>query len=135
MTEKSCGTIPYTLKNGTVNYLLIKAKDDGFCGFPKGHMENNETEIETALRETYEETSLNVEINSDFRYETSYQMKNGNTKVVIYFLAEYENQDPKRNEDFEDFEFLILPYEKAYNELTYKEAKDMLKLANDYLTK
>ena len=135
MTEKSCGTIPYTLKNGTVNYLLIKAKDDGFCGFPKGHMENNETEIETALRETYEETSLNVEINSDFRYETSYQMENGNTKVVVYFLAEYENQNPKRNEDFEDFEFLILPYEKAYNELTYKEAKDMLKSANDYLTK
>lgn len=135
MTEKSCGTIPYTLKNGIVNYLLIKAKDDGFCGFPKGHMENNETEIETALRETYEETSIKVKINSDFRYETSYQMKSGNTKVVVYFLAEYENQDPKRNEGFESFDFLMLPYEKAYNELTFNEAKEMLKLANEYLTK
>lgn len=135
MTEKSCGTIPYTFKNGEINYLLIKAKDDGFCGFPKGHMENNETETETALRETNEETSLNVDINSDFRYETSYQMKNGNTKTVVYFLAEYKNQTPKQNEGFESFDFLILPYEKAYNELTYDEAKEMLKLANDYLTK
>ena len=65
----------------------------------------------------------------------SYQMKNGNTKVVIYFLAEYKNQTPKRNEDFENFNFLILPYEKAYSELTFQEAKDMLKLANDYLNK
>ena len=96
MTEKSCGTIPYTLINGTIHFLLIKAKD-GFCGFPKGHMENNETEIETALRETKEETSL--------------------------------------SEGFEDFDFLLLPYESAYNELTFDEAKNMLKLANDYLTK
>ena len=134
MIEKSCGTIPYTLKDGKIHYLLIKA-NDGFCGFPKGHMENNETEIETALRETYEETSLKVKINSDFRYETSYPKKNGNTKVAVYFLANYEKQEPKHSEGFEDFDFLLLPYESAYNELTFEEAKDMLKLANEYLTK
>ena len=134
MTEKSCGTIPYTLINGTIHFLLIKAKD-GFCGFPKGHMGNNETEIETALRETKEETSLDVSINNDFRYETSYLKKNGNTKVAVYFLANYKNQEPKHSEGFEDFDFLLLPYESAYNELTFEEAKNMLKLANDYLTK
>ena len=37
MLEKSCGTIPYTINNGTIHYLLVKAKDDGYCGFPKGH--------------------------------------------------------------------------------------------------
>ena len=87
MLEKSCGTIPYTINNGTIHYLLVKAKDDGYCGFPKGHVEADESEEETALRETLEETSVNVQINRDFRYEISYRMDNGNTKTVIYFLA------------------------------------------------
>ena len=49
MLEKSCGTIPYTINNGTIHYLLVKAKDDGYCGFPKGHVEANEflTDAET----------------------------------------------------------------------------------------
>ena len=105
MLEKSCGTIPYTINNGTIHYLLVKAKDDGYCGFPKGHVEANESEEETALRETLEETSVNVQINREFRYEISYQMDNGNTKTVIYFLANFKNQTPKRNKDFEDFEY------------------------------
>ena len=50
-TEKSCGCI--ILKDNQV--LLIGAKDDGgklFWSFPKGHQENGETDIETAIRET-----------------------------------------------------------------------------------
>ena len=35
MLEKSCRTIPYTINNGTIYYLLEKARDDGYCGFPK----------------------------------------------------------------------------------------------------
>ena len=101
MIEKSCGTIPYTINNGTVYYLLVKAKDDGYCGFPKGHVEANESEEETAFRETLEETSVNVQINNIFRYEISYQMDKGNTKTVVYFLANFQNQTPKRNKDFE----------------------------------
>ena len=73
--ERSCGTIPFTIKGGKRFYLLVSPAGRESYGFPKGHMENNETETETALRETYEETSLKVKINSDFRYETSYQMK------------------------------------------------------------
>ena len=133
MLEKSCGTIPYTVKNGTIYYLLIKAKDDGYCGFPKGHVEANESEEETALRETLEETSIHVQINSAFRYEMSYQMEKGNTKTVVYFLAKFQNQTPKRNEYFEDFEYLILPFKKAHRQLTFENAKQMLKEANDFL--
>ena len=133
MIEKSCGTIPYTLDNGTIHYLLVKAKDDGYCGFPKGHVEVDEGEEETALRETLEETSVNVQINSEFRYEMSYKMGNGNTKTVVYFLANFQNQTPKRNKDFEDFEYLILPFDSAIQELTFENTRQMLKLANDFL--
>ena len=134
MLEKSCGTIPYTINNGTIHYLLVKAKDDGYCGFPKGHVEANESEEETSLRESLEETSVNVQINRDFRYEISYQMDNGNIKTVIYFLANFKNQTPKRNNDFEDFEYLLLSFDLALQELTFENTKQMLKKANDFLS-
>jgi len=134
MLEKSCGTIPYTIINETVYYLLVKAKDDGYCGFPKGHVETDESEEETALRETLEETSIKVQINSKFRYEISYQTDNGNTKTVVYFLAKFQNQTPKRNKDFEDFAYLMLQFEEAYQQLTFENAKQMLKAANVFLT-
>ena len=114
--------------------MLIKAKDDGYCGFPKGHVEADESEEETALRETLEETSVNVQINRDFRYEISYQMGNGSTKTVIYFLANFKNQTPKRNNDFEDFEYLLFPFNLARQELTFENTKQMLRKANDFLT-
>ena len=135
MLERSRGTIPYTIKDGTIHYLLIKAKDDGCCGFPKGHVEAGESEMETAFRETLEETSIQMSINSEFRYEISYQMDNGNQKSVVYFLANFQDQTPKRNRDFEDFEYLMLPFAEAYGKLTFENTKLMLKAANDFLTK
>ncbi len=134
MLEKSCGTIPYTVEDGVIYYLLVKAKDDGYCGFPKGHVEMGESEEKTALRETWEETSIHVQINTAFRYEISYQLDHGNTKTVVYFLANFQNQTPKRNKDFEDFDYLILPFERAHQQLTFENAKQMLKKANDFLT-
>ena len=53
--EKSCGCI--IIDNGKV--LLVK-QTAGHWGFPKGHVETNETEIETAIRETKEETNLST---------------------------------------------------------------------------
>ena len=134
MVEKSCGTIPYTIKDGIIYYLLVKSKCGGYCGFPKGHVEEGESELETAFRETLEETSLNVNINRDFRYKISYKMNNGNQKTVVYFLARFQDEHPNRNNDFEEFDYLILPFDKAYQELTFENAKNMLKTANDFLT-
>ena len=135
MLEISCGTIPYTVKDGTIYYLLIKNKNGGDCGFPKGHIEAGETEQETALRETWEETSVKPMITNGFRHEISYRMNNGNEKTVVYFLADFKDQVPMRNKDFEDFTYMILPFDKAYAELTFESAKTMLKAANDFLTK
>ena len=133
MMEKSCGTIPYTIKGKTIYYLLVKTKDDGYCGFPKGHVEKDESETETALRETLEETSIQVSIHQNFRYAITYEMNNGIRKNVAYYLASFQNQSPKRYNDFEDFEYLLLPFDKAYQELTFENTKEMLKSANEFL--
>ena len=44
--------------NNTV--LLIKGRRTGKWSFPKGHSEQGETEIDCALRETYEETGIEL---------------------------------------------------------------------------
>ena len=54
--EKSCGAIIVS-----ENKVLVIKQKSGFYGFPKGHMEELETEIETVIREVKEETNLDVE--------------------------------------------------------------------------
>ena len=131
--ERSCGTLPYTIKDGVIHYLLIRSKSTGECGFPKGHIEEGESETETAIRETWEETSLRVDTDSSFRHEISYRMSNGNLKTVVYFLARFGDEKPHRNNDFEDFDYLILPFDKAYEKLTFENTKQMLRSANEFL--
>ena len=135
MLEKSCGTVLATLTEGEVRYLLIRARHDGYCGFPKGHMEAGETEVETAFRETWEETSIKPQIDTAFRAETQYKLKNGNTKQVVYFLGVFADQTPKHNEGFESLEYLLLPSEEALRALTFENARNILREADAYIQK
>lgn len=80
--EKSCGTI--CINDGKV--LVIKQKQ-GFYGFPKGHVELGETEIETAIRETKEETNIDVKIDENLRFTLSYIVNDTIDKEVVYFVA------------------------------------------------
>ncbi len=133
MREKSCGTVLYTVKDNEIFYLLIKARDDNYCGFPKGHVEAGETEHETALRETWEETSIRAEIIGDFRREVSYKLQNGNKKTVVYFLARFTGQSPAHNKGFETHNYLMLPLAEAQRALTFENTKEILAEAEEYI--
>ncbi len=133
LLEKSCGAVVYTVKDGVPHYLLISSRD-GYCGFPKGHMELGESETKTAIREIWEETSVKAEIFGDFRRETSYPIGRGRKKKVVYFLAKFEDQEPCHNEGFEKNELLLLPFEEAQAKLTHKDAKSILAEANEIIT-
>ena len=76
--EKSCGTVLYTVVGGERRYVLVKASERN-CGVPKGHMDPFETEQETALRETWEETSIRARIVGDFVREGTYELKGNKT--------------------------------------------------------
>jgi 8-oxo-dGTP pyrophosphatase MutT (NUDIX family) len=91
--EKSCGCI--ILKDDKV--FLICTLDDGkemFWSFPKGHQEAGETDVETALRETKEETGLDVEIIDYEPIKTGHLIHGGTVyKEILLFLAKPLNED------------------------------------------
>lgn len=67
---------------------------------PKGHRDDGETDIETAIRETHEETGIPAEalsIDPDFQFRVNYPVtykKFGDTvfdKHLVFFLAEIDS--------------------------------------------
>lgn len=134
MREKSCGTIPYTVRNGQIYYALVTTKSRNFYGFPKGHVEDGESEAETALRETYEETALRPTILPGFRHDMIVPLENGNDKLVVYFTADFGEQTPRNVDGFENYDYVIMTYEEAFKNITFDAVRDMLVLANKFLT-
>lgn len=131
MEEISAGAIVYTVIDNKINYLLIKDFHNNW-GFPKGHLEENETIQMAALREIKEEVGLDVELNTDFKEELNYVMPNGINKKSIYFIAYYVNQTPtKQLEEVQDIK--ILPYEQALALLTFDNMKKVLEKANSLI--
>ena len=63
--EISCGAVIARQTENGREILLIRHVNGGHWAFPKGHMEGNETESETALREIREETGREMTVYSD----------------------------------------------------------------------
>lgn len=80
--EKACGCI--VSEN---NKVLLIRQMSGMWGFPKGHVEEGETEEETATREVKEETNIDVKIDSNKRYVMHYTTDRDNYKEVVLFVA------------------------------------------------
>jgi len=131
MKEISAGAILYTIKNGTVLYLLIKDFHNNY-GFPKGHIEDGETLLEAAFREIKEEVGIEATINENFKEELKYIMPNGIEKISHYYLAYFENQEPNKQPE-EVQEILLLDYDSAITTLTFENMKDVLIKANKYI--
>ena len=130
--EKSCGAVIYYEGKGTRLYLIEKMQL-GHYSLCKGHVENNETEIETALREIKEETNLDVEIDLNFRKTINYSPKTNTIKEVVYYIAKsFTNKTVAQQ--IEVSQIYWKTYEEAYELLTYESDKDILKSANNYLS-
>lgn len=85
--EKSCGAVIFRKVQDHYQFVVVQQKHGLHFGFPKGHVEVNESESMTAIREVKEETGLDIEILSEFKEKTSYFPKQGVSKEVVYFLA------------------------------------------------
>ena len=129
--EISAGAIIYTIINKEINYLLIKDFHGNF-GFPKGHLEKDETEIEAAIREIKEEVGIDIILDTNFRKELNYIMPNGIAKKSVYYLGFYKDQKVIKQLEEVD-ETLLLPFSKAIDTLTFGNMKEALVEANNYI--
>ena len=131
--EKSCGAVIYKYIDNELFILLLK-HNLGHWSFAKGHVEDGETEHETAIREIKEETNLDVTINSDFRYVITYSPYEGVIKDVVYFLAT-TNSDNIKAQQSEISEIKWFKYEDAISMITYEDGRKVLMKAIEYLNK
>ena len=87
LLRKSCGVIPYRVREGKREYLALM-QTNGSWSFPKGHMEPGETEEETALRELLEETGLTALGTPEASVSLEYPLFPYGRKQVVLFLCE-----------------------------------------------
>jgi len=119
--EKSCGCI--IVKEGKV---LLVQHNEGHWDFPKGHIEENETELKTAIREVKEETNIDVLIHENRRYVIEYYPKEDTFKQVVFFLATCKTEEIKKQEtEIKNIEWLS--FEDAIERITYDNSKNILK--------
>ena len=125
--EKSCGCIVINDKNE----VLLIHHNAGHWDFPKGHVEEGETEVQTAIREVKEETNIDVKVNEKYRYTTKYSPKEDVMKEVVYFLAK-NTSDNKEAQLEEVSEVKWFKMEEALEKITYDTSKELLvKLKKD----
>ena len=135
MLEQSCGAVVFTRRNGQILYVVVE-EQSGRYSLSKGHMEGNETPLETARREIFEETSLQPRFIDDFCQQEEYDLseKPGRRKRVTYFLAEFDDEMPVPRPG-EIARILLLPYEEAYPLFPRENTRQILAAAHAYLTR
>jgi bis(5'-nucleosidyl)-tetraphosphatase len=134
LREKSCGAVVFLRKDDQTKYLLLNYAAKHW-DFVKGNVEPNETERQTVTRELQEETSIaNSKFIEGFRESISYfYRRQGLTvhKEVVFFIIESSTETVQLS--FEHIGYIWLDYQHAMEKLTFKNAKDTLLKAHDFL--
>jgi 8-oxo-dGTP pyrophosphatase MutT (NUDIX family) len=156
--EKSAGAIIFRRENGKIYYLLLHYqainRKGGHWEFAKGHIEEGENYEQTVKREVAEETGLkDIKIIPGFKEHIKYFFRSRPAgresamatpsgqnkkapwvfKLVTFFIAETRTKDIKISD--EHIGFVWLELEEAIKKTTYKNSKDLLKKANEFITK
>lgn len=121
INEKSCGAIVEL--DGKV--LLVRQKKSGNIGFPKGHILPDESELEASIRETKEETNIDIEICNRRRYSLSYIQNNNINKEVVYFLAKPKEDFKISRQESEIQDVFWVDKEKVRETLTYENLRQL----------
>lgn len=131
---KAAGAVVYTIVNNNIYYVIVENKKN-ICGFPKGMIEDEETEKVAALREIMEETSLQVQLMDDFKETlTYYQPEYDRVKYVTYFIGYYHNQIIK----FPKCELngcYLLSYDEAKEKIKETNTLELLANVNELIKK
>ncbi|KAG8222941.1 hypothetical protein J437_LFUL000236 [Ladona fulva] len=135
--RRAAGLVIYRLACAKVEYLLLQTSyGEHHWTPPKGHVDPGESDMETALRETEEESGLkksDLRIYEDFKETLEYKVK-GKPKIVIYWLAELSNANAEVKLSREHQDYKWLPLDDACKIAGYKDMIDLLHKCEHFLT-
>ena len=140
--EKSAGGVVFR-EDTKRQFLLLhyqrindQKNEHTYWDFPKGHVEEGETEVHTVLREVEEETGIkDAKIVEGFREKIRYFFNIKGVlinKEVVFFLCRTETKDINISEEHIGFEWM--PFEEAKEKLAFKNSREILIKANEFLS-
>lgn len=127
------GIVFYNNPNNDVMNVLLLQNDDGEWVLPKGHVEEGENEIQTAIREVEEETKvvLSNEEHCGFVTEFSFYFDGEKALKVIrvhcFVTKKPQSVVPNISEGFTDGGWF--PIQEAINKLSHNDARNALEMA------
>jgi bis(5'-nucleosidyl)-tetraphosphatase len=140
--QRASGVVLFR-QNGEREYLLLRSAltRRTVWEFPKGGIEEGETEAIAAERELREETGLregDFALRPDFREEEHYVFTRGGgadrslvVKSVVYFLAEWRSGEVEISHESTDFRWV--PYTEAQRLVRFPEKRRVLERAERLL--
>lgn len=133
--EKSVGAIIFRKDKNKIKYLLLHYKfKTEFWDFPKGNIEERETENGTIRREIKEEAGIDdIKFIPNFKEKISYFYKRGGRiifKEVVYFLVETKGKRVKISKEHIGYEWI--DFDIAKKRLK-ENSRNVLEKANRFL--
>ncbi len=134
--ERSAGAVIFRIENKKRKYLVL-FYPSGHWDLVKGHIEKGEKLKETVTREAKEETGISdLNFFSGFEEKISYTFTKDHeivNKEVIFFLADTKTE--KINISHEHLDFVWLDYKEAFKKVTFDQAKNLIRKAEEFLKK
>jgi 8-oxo-dGTP pyrophosphatase MutT (NUDIX family) len=134
--ERSAGAIIFYQNDSERLYLLLHYPA-GHWDFPKGNIERGEKPLDTARREVYEETGLKaIDFLPGFEKRIEYFYRREGMlihKEVVYYLAKSRSKNVRISYEHKGYKWLS--FREALQRATYRNSKDVLKAAEEYLRK
>ncbi len=131
LKDKAIGVIVYYVFPRSVKFLIVKHKK-GHWSFAKGHKEKNETSIQTAKRELFEEAGikdvyfLSKKILFREKYVFRDKNKDKTKKIVNYFIARSGKSKIKiDNKEIINYKWCTV--KAAEKILTYRQSRSIIK--------
>ena len=131
MIKKEKGGCIIISKENPQKVLLTKTSYFGdFFGFPKGHLENNETLEECAIRETEEETKRKVKLYSEEVIAIDHYFDSMNDEVDMYYYIGIDD-GISDNDSTDTHDLIWVDYDEVLNTLTYDSLKKTWNIVKD----
>lgn len=137
VNQRSSGIIIFTVRKKILYFLLLH-HGGKYWNFPKGKVEKGESLLETARRETFEETGIpkeKIRIISGFResYVYHFRVEGGRTihKVAVFYLGFVPKVRIQISSEHENFGWFR--YQEALKLLFFKNSRDLIKKSVEFL--